>query len=216
MNNMLYHSRALLIALAVALSFHATAITITPTTLNFDGLPDSSAVGNTYSASGVHFNNAIALTAGVSLNEISFPPHSGTGVITDNGSPILITFDSLASSISAYFAYNSLLTFTAFDGNGGLLGTQNSPFNAFLGGNQLISLGFSGVSSLQISAQASGTYILDDLSFQPGSATGVPDPGSTLPLLALASLVILSCALVIHRKSNEVFAAVPILNEPTD
>ena len=38
------------------------------------------------------FTNATIATAGISLNEFEFPPHSGTGVVIDDGGPISIQF----------------------------------------------------------------------------------------------------------------------------
>ena len=178
---------------AVSLSFQARANII-----NFDGLADSSVVGNTYAGQGVHVNHGVILVAGISLNEISFPPHSGTGVMTDDGSPIYISFDAPVDNVSAYFAYVSLLTFTAFDGVGNVLGTLNSPSSSFTDANQLISLGISGISALQISGQTPSSFILDDFTFQPQVISGVPDTASTALLLAFAGLALFSGAKFFH------------------
>ena len=189
---------ALSVVAAVALSFQARANTI-----NFDGLPDSSVVGNTYAGQGVHVNHGVILVAGISLNEINFPPHSGTGVMSDDGSPIYISFDAPVDNVSAYFAYASLLTLTAFDGGGNTLGTLNSALNSFLDGNQLISLGISGIVSLQISGQDPSSFILDDLTFQPHVNGTTPDASSTLPLLALTMIALFSSASLFQRQTSE-------------
>jgi hypothetical protein len=47
-------------------------------TLDFEGFPDSTILSTQYS--GLTFTNAIILTAGISLNEFEFPPHSGVNV----------------------------------------------------------------------------------------------------------------------------------------
>ena len=39
---------------------------------------------------GLTFSNSTTLTAGISLNEFDFPPHSGDNVVSDDGGPITI------------------------------------------------------------------------------------------------------------------------------
>jgi hypothetical protein len=201
MRSFLFCRTYIAVASVLVAANQSFALNTTLTTINFDGLPDSTAVGDTYASAGIHFAHGIALTAGVSLNEIQFPPHSGTGVLADGGSTIVITFDSAASGISAYFAHLNQLTFTAFDAGGGLLGTYSSPLTSFTGGTEQIGLGFSGVSELDISAQTPSTYMLDDLSFQTGATpSGVPDSGSTLTLLAMAGLALLGSAKLLSKQ----------------
>ena len=202
MRSFLFCRTCIVAASVLAAANLSYALSVSVTTISFDGLPDKIAVGDTYASSGIHFAHGIALTAGVSLNEIQFPPHSGTGVLADDGSTIVVTFDSAASAISAYFAHLNQLTFTAFDAGGGLLGTYSSPLSSFTGGTEQLSLGFSGVSELDISTQTPGTYMLDDLSFQTGSTpSGVPDSGSTLRLLAQAGFVLLGGAKLLSKQA---------------
>src|SRR5262245_58531052 len=82
-------------------------------TINFEGLPDLTRVTNQYA--GVVFSNAAIATAGVSLNEFDFPPHSGSNVVFDNGGPIAIIFTSAATAFSGFFTYAAPLTLTAYD-----------------------------------------------------------------------------------------------------
>lgn len=63
--------------------------------LDFEDMTDLTSVSESYSSYGVHFQNAISLTAGFSLNEIDFPPSSGLVAIGDDNAPIRITFDNL-------------------------------------------------------------------------------------------------------------------------
>ena len=59
-------------------------------TLDFEGLPDSTILTTQYP--GITFTNAIILTAGISLNEFEFPPHSGMNVVSDIEELITIKF----------------------------------------------------------------------------------------------------------------------------
>ena len=59
--------------------------------------------------------NAIILTAGISLNEFEFPPHSGVNVVSDNNGPMTIDFATPIVSFSGYFTYAEPLTLQGFD-----------------------------------------------------------------------------------------------------
>ncbi len=89
------------------------ALTATTVTLDFEGFPDGTVLTTQYP--GLTFSNAIVLSAGISLNEFEFPPHSGVNVASDNGGPIVITFDSPVLSVSGYFTFLEPLTLTAYD-----------------------------------------------------------------------------------------------------
>ena len=161
-------------------TFQAGAITI-----DFEAVPDSTEVGDFYASSGIHFADAVALTAGISLNEFDYPPHSGSVAVADDGSPIIVTFDQPVGNISAWFAHSEQLNFTAYSAGGGTIGTYVDPTISNLGSDELISLNFSGVSSLEISATDPSTYIMDDLSFEQ-MGQSVPDTASTSFLLTLS------------------------------
>src|ERR1035438_2645635 len=96
-------------------------------TITFEGLPDSTIVTNQYP--GLTFSNAIILTAGISLNEFEFPPHSGVNVVSDNGGPISIDFASPVQSFGGYFTYAEPLTIQAFDASDSLLASSSSLFS---------------------------------------------------------------------------------------
>jgi hypothetical protein len=51
--------------------------------VDFEGLADSTSLTNQYA--GLLFTNASVVTAGLSLNEIEFPPRSGVNVAIDTG-----------------------------------------------------------------------------------------------------------------------------------
>ena len=104
------------------------SITQPPTisTLNFDGLPDSTLVSNQFP--GLTFAGAIILTSGISLNEFEFPPRSGANILSDNAGPITIQFSAPITTFSAYFTYRSRVTLRALDGSGNTLATTQSAF----------------------------------------------------------------------------------------
>src|SRR3954469_10391595 len=102
-----------LLRLGVFVVALAIPSTVLATTINFDSLSDSEAVTNQFA--GVTFSNAIALTAGISLNEFDFPPRSGNNVVSDDGGAMSITFASPLSNFGGYFTYDHMLTIEAFN-----------------------------------------------------------------------------------------------------
>jgi hypothetical protein len=157
------------------------------TVINFDGLPDATTVTNQFG--GLTFTHTLALTAGISLNEISFPPHSGMNVVSDNGGPIGITFSATVTSVGGYFTYSQPITVTAYDSSNALVGSVTSLFSAnFVGGdvgsspNEFHSLSWaSGITRVLIQGNAlGGSFTLDDLTF----SNPVPEPETYAMLLA--------------------------------
>ena len=157
-------------------------------TVDFEGLSDSTAITNQYA--GILFSNAIVLTAGVSLNEFEFPPHSGVNVVSDNGGPMSISFLTPVSTVLGYFTYLEPLTLTGFDTTNNVVATATSAFsnNAALSGqagsspNELLSLSFAaGISSMTITGDpAGGSFVLDDLTITSATESPVPEPSSFL------------------------------------
>jgi hypothetical protein len=172
---------SLLVLLPVLLFPQARAAVV----IDFDSLNDGDIITTQFS--GVTFQNTIALTAGISLNEFEFPPHSGSNVVSDNGGPITIAFDTPVLSFSGYFTYLVPLTLTAFDTGNSQAGQAVSLFNSnmALSGdpgsspNELLSVAFaSGISSVSITGDPlGGSFTLDDATFDPAAAE-VPEPGS--------------------------------------
>lgn len=156
--------------------------------IDFESLLQGAPVGSPFA--GIAFANAIVLTAGATLNEFEFPPHSGFQLAGDEGAPMRISFDLPVSDFSAFFTYAVPLTLTAYDAGGNLVGSATSRFasNLALSGdpgsvsNERIELTHaSGYSSLVIVGAAAGTsFTIDDITL----SSPIPEPQSVVLLLA--------------------------------
>jgi hypothetical protein len=136
----------------------------------FEGYADSTVLTNQYT--GAIFSNAIVLTAGVTLNEFEFPPHSPSNVASDNGGPISIVFSSGVNSFSGYFTYSVPLTVQAFDSSNHLLTSATSAFsnNEALSGvsrspNELLQVSSAtSIYKVVIAGSAQGvSFVMDDV-----------------------------------------------------
>ena len=186
-----FDAASLLCAAALA-SANASALNI-----DFESLADGAAVTNQFA--GVGFSNATTLKAGFSLNEVEFPPHSGSVVVFDDGDPMTLLFSRPVTQVGAFFTYVAPLTLTAWDAFDLALGSVLSLFstNAALSGdsgsvpNEFLELAFaSGIAKLTVSGDADGaSFVLDDLSFTP-AALPAPEPATAaLTAIALAGLL---------------------------
>ncbi len=174
-----------LLSLAILTSISSKADIIT---LNFEGLPDGTPIGNTYAAQGALFMNATAITAGLSLNEFEFPPRSGENVATDSGGPIDISFSALISSFSAYFTYTTPVDIIAFNSADQQVGQAISLFSAnYVSSgnppNELIQVAFaSGIDHIVITGNPTGgSFVMDDVTFN-NSVSASPEPGTLISL----------------------------------
>ncbi len=173
----------LLLAAAAFLPLHAGTVT-----LDFEGFSDSTPLTTQYP--GLTFQSATILTAGISLNELEFPPHSGTNVVFDDGGPIAISFTSPILSFSGFFTYAEPLVLAAFDATSFQVGSAVSLFSSNLAisgdtgssPNEVLSVSFAGgISSITITGDpAGGSFVMDDVSY----TTAVPEPGSIFLLLS--------------------------------
>jgi len=133
---------------------------------------------------GLTFSNTVILTAGVTLNEVDFPPRSGVNVAHGLGAgPITIDFAAPLDSFAAYFTYNSAVTMTAYDSALAVLGSVTSAFSAnYVSGgdagaspNELMQLaGLGQISRLTIGDSAIN-FVMDDLLAVP-AVVNVPEP----------------------------------------
>ncbi|AVR97492.1 PEP-CTERM sorting domain-containing protein [Pseudoduganella armeniaca] len=176
----------------------AQAALAMPITYNFDTFADGTALTGQYA--GLGFAHATVLQAGIGLNEISFPPRSGAGVLYDDGGPIVITFAAGASAVSGYFTYIDGLTLSAYDSSDRLIASATAAWLSNVGDdggdagsapNELLSVTASGDLIARIvisSAAAGGSLVLDDLTVDT-AAVAVPAPG-TLPLVMTGLLAL--------------------------
>lgn len=165
--------------------------------IDFEDRLDGDAVTNQYA--GVRFQNALVLTAGLSLNELESPPVSGVNVVFDDGGAMLLNFLTPVTSVGGFFTYSTRLNFLAFDTAGAAVASLSSAFNTnlTLSGDtgsapneflQLISAG--GIASARITGDpAGGSFTLDDLTFRPVAVNAVSEPASlVLVTLGLGAL----------------------------
>ena len=172
---------AFLCAAAVA-SANASAVSI-----DFETLADGAAVTNQFA--GLDFTNAVALQAGLSLNDFEFPPRSGSVVIADDGGPICVSFAAPVVQVGAYFTHASSVIVTAYNALDKVLGSASSAYasNLALSGdagsspNELLQLAFAaGITRLTLAGDAAGfSFVLDDLSFTP-MAVPMPEPATAM------------------------------------
>jgi hypothetical protein len=153
--------------------------------IDFEGFADSTLLTN--QIPGLTFSNAIILTAGVSLDEFEFPPHSGANVVSDNGGPITIDFTNPVLSFAGYFTYLEPLSVAAFDSTNSQVDLANSLFsnNLALSGdsgsspNEFIQVSSAGgIDSVVITGDpGGGSFTLDDATLTTSAAV-LPEPGS--------------------------------------
>lgn len=182
---------------AACLLFLPGKASAAPITINFDGLTEFDAVLNQFS--GLTFSNATVLTAGTSLNEFEFPPHSGANVVFDDAGAMSIAFATPIFNFGGFFTYLSPLTLTAFDTSNNPLGTVSSSYltNLALSGDAgsspnetLQFLSSIAIGSVTIAGDpAGGSFALDDLTYDTQPAA-VPEPG-TLVLVATGGVITL-------------------------
>ena len=163
-------------------------------TIDFEGFPDGTSLTTQYP--GLTFSNATIITAGISLNEFEFPPHSGSNVAFDDGGPISIAFASPILSFGAYFTYSEPLTLAAFDSTSAQVATALSLFssNLALSGdsgsspNEFLQVSFaSGISSVSITGDPlGGSFVMDDVTYTTTEAP-VPEPSSIILFLTMAA-----------------------------
>jgi hypothetical protein len=185
-------------AFIVAVLSVPLAAAAAPIVIDFESLTDSDSVTTQFP--GLTFFNATVLTAGVSLNELEFPPRSGQNVVFDDGGALTIDFASPVSTVAGSFTYGEPLTLTAYDAAHNLLGSVGAGFfsNLALSGdsgsapNEWLQFASStAIASLVVSGDPSGgSFVLDDLTYDAAPAPApVPEPG-TLSLLGFGGALL--------------------------
>lgn len=148
-----------------------------------------------YSSLGVNFSNSTSPNdGGAILNQAgSFSVNARSGVnflafnrnaATSNGGipkdPEILNFSTLINNISIFSsggAFNSIFQLQAFDSSNLLLGTSivNTPVGTY--GNLSFTSGFSNIAKVTLIETSGAEYfVYDDLSFNSGTPTSVPEP----------------------------------------
>ncbi len=178
------------------IAFAATAARADSILIDFEGLSDLDSVTTQFP--GLTFSNTIILSAGLSLNEFDFPPSSDINVVSDDGGPITIVFDTPALSFAGYFTYVVPVTIEAFDSSdssvalASSLFSENDGFTGELGSspNELLQVSHSGgISRIVISGDSfGGSFTLDDVSVV---SAAVPEPSTVALMLLTLPVVVL-------------------------
>lgn len=177
-------------------------------TVGFEGFADGTVITTQYS--GLTFSNATIATAGISLNEFEFPPHSGMNVVFDDGGPITIDFATPVLSFGGYFTYSVPLTVDAFNVTSSVVASATSAFsnNEALSGdpgsspNEFLQVSFaSGISDVTITGSLTGgSFVLDDATITTSVST-VPE-SSTLILAVIGAAMLMLFGMRMWTKSE--------------
>jgi hypothetical protein len=160
------------------------------TIIDFEQFTDSETL--TTQIPGLTFSDTSVITTGISLNELEFPPHSGTNVAFDSGGPIDITFSSPVTSFSGYFTYTEPLNIVAYNAAGSPVAEVTSAFSSNLAisgdpgssPNEFISVtSASGFDSVLLTGDpAGGSFVMDDISYISSPSINVAEPALLLPV----------------------------------
>ncbi len=167
--------KILLLLVLLSLSPLALADTFT---LNFEQYPEFTQITNQYAAEDATFTNALQLVAPF-YDYFDYPPHSGSGVITnDPNDPIIVDFSTPVTDVSGWYSDGDGVTVTAYDSMGDVLATFNgAPVS---GADSEFTLDPEGGIYFITLSDVDGnpdSLIADDLTF-----TETPEPGSLLLL----------------------------------
>lgn len=140
---------------------------------------------------GLVFTNATVLAAGASLNEIDFPPHSGTNVVAALDS-LTVSFDMPINLVGGFFSYADAagVNLSLYDINNMLLADAffaAPPGLSNIVSNQFVSLGASNIHTMVVSLNSSildNPFTLDDLTY-----TYISEPATVL-LISLGLIAI--------------------------
>jgi hypothetical protein len=192
------HCQTFYVFVSLLTGLGAVPVVAGTVTLSFEGFPDSTVLTSQYA--GVSFVNTVIFSAGISLNEFEFPPHSGVNVASDNGGPISISFASPILSFAGYFTYVEPLILRAFNAADVQVASAVSTFStndALFGDsgsspNELLQVLFADcISRVTITGDPfGGSFAMDDATIT--MTTSVPEPSSTLLLLASVATIAVS------------------------
>ena len=184
--------RALVLCLLLGLSTFAFAGS--QYTINFEQYPGYTQITNQYASDMVTFENALQLVA-PGYDYFDFPPHSGSGVITnDPGSTLMINFTTAMESVSGWYADPSGITVDAYNSKGTLIssfvGTGVVGSDLQFAVNNTNSGGYISYITITDNGGQPDSFIIDDLSFD------VPEPG----VLSLIIPGLMGALVMLRRK----------------
>jgi len=167
--------RILLLLVLVSVSPLTFADTFT---INFEQYASFTQITNQYAAEDATFTNSLELVV-PDFNYFDHPPHSGSGVITnDPDDPIIVDFSTPVMDVTGWYSDSDGVTVTAYDSMGNVLATFNGA--GVSGADSEFSLDPDAyISSITISDVDGNPdfLIADDLSY-----TVTPEPESLLLL----------------------------------
>ena len=158
--------------------------------IDFESLGLDEIVTNQFAGEGVVFGNAVTLVAFISLNEVDFPPSSGTNVISGLGaSPLAALLSPGVSHVSFQITTATIALVQFFDSLDVLLGQTTVDPN--LGGHTLVAFDSPGIASVSIAGQSSeNAFFLTVDDFEFSSRNAAPEPAAVLLLVTgLACMV---------------------------
>jgi hypothetical protein len=183
------------------------AATSATTVINFESLSDLSVVDNQFLALGIDFNGTANILSQGGILSPSFPPHSGTNLIGQSalalpaaavdGTIRIDAVGSLWSFVGGFVTDGSnVLTLTAFDQVGNILGTDtlhgtNTLGSPGLSPNVFLSVSHPGIAFATF-VGAPNFFTVDDVTFAP-VAPAVAEP-HTLVVMATGSAMLAAMA----------------------
>ena len=198
----MFDAKRFLLTCAVSLSLYLPSAFAASTTIDFEGVADSTAANSLYSGLGLTFSGGLVVISGAfggSLNEAEFPPQSGAGVFLNDADTTTISFLNPITSFSAFFTYGGPVTLNFYNASNALLTSVLSTFNTnvALSGDP----GSLPNEELAVASLASATrldllipnadFTMDDLTVN--SANVVDPEPATLSLAAIGILLLVLC-----------------------
>lgn len=183
-----------LVALTAAaiMCAHGPAATASPIIVDFEGFSDGSSITNEIAGVSI-LQGGLVLTAGLSLNEVDFPPRSGQNVLLGNQT-LTFDFTDTISEFTAFVTYAAPVELRIYDSFSQLLFFAVSGFsnNTATSGdpgslpNEM--LRFDAGSGIdRVTLTSAGDFVVDDVTFSRATVppNPVPEPPGAMLLIAV-------------------------------
>lgn len=153
-------------------SFSITPMAVSSNvTLSLEGVGNNAAIGSFYQAQGVTFTEGSGLVQGGDLNDLNYPPHSGTTVAYNlTGTNVSFQLSRAGTEVSGYVTSLYGITLTCFNAQGGSVGSASAPApnlanysESVAGPNTLIRVRGSGITRCTFSGTPN-YFTVDDIS----------------------------------------------------